>query len=60
MTLYTCSKKKNNKFGFMQEPQFPHLGTFYIRQIQTFLTRCLLNTTIDSQKLTDFICAFLL
>ena len=50
--------QKNIEFGVTQEPPFPHLGTFYIRKIQTFLRRCRQNTTIDSQKLTDFICVF--
>ena len=34
------------KVGFMKEPQFPHLGTFYIRKIQTFLRRNWLNNRL--------------
>ena len=45
--------------GAWKGSQFPHLGTFYIYKIQAFQRRCWLNTTIDTQKLTDLICAFL-
>ena len=35
-------------------------GTFYIRKIQTFSRRYWLNITINTQKLTDMICTFLI
>ena len=46
--------------GASKEPQFPHLGTFYIRKIQTFRGRSWLNTIIVKEKLTDLIYAFLI
>ena len=48
------------ELGIKQEPQFPHLGIFYICEIQFFLRKCWLNTTINFQQLADFICAFLI
>ena len=38
MTPHTIFRKVI-EFGIMEEPQLPHLGTFYIRKIQTFLKR---------------------
>ena len=32
--------KKIIEFRVIQEPQFPHLGTFCIRKFETFLRRC--------------------
>ena len=59
ITPYTIFR---NIIGFevKLEAQFPYLATFYICKIQTFFRRCWLNTAIDSQKLTDFICVFLI
>ena len=59
ITPYTIFR---NIIGFevKLEAQFPYLATFYICKIQTFFRRCWLNTVIDSQKLTDFICLFLI
>ena len=53
MTPYTIFQKIA-EFRVMQGPQFPPLWTFYIRKIQTFLRRCWLNTTIDSQHMYNY------
>ena len=53
MTPYTIFRKIA-EFRVMQGPQFPPLCTFYIRKIQTFLRRCWLNTTIDSQHMCNY------
>ena len=39
MTL-TQYSEKIIEFRVIQEPQFPHLGTFCIRKFETFLRRC--------------------
>ena len=59
MTHYTIFQKII-ELEVMQESQFPNLSTTYIPTVQTFLRRCLVNTTMDCQKLTNFLFAFLI